>query len=75
MAESSERLEHEPEREIRGGPEEGNQEASAAKGPNQDMDRVRGDQGQNGPHGKAETYRDGKTNSLRNTNTMYFNLP
>ena len=61
LPEGAECDEPEPEGEVRGGPQERNQEAATVEGSDQDMDRLWGDQGQVHPHGKAETHRDGKT--------------
>ena len=61
VAEGPERVQHQPEGEVRRGLEERDQETATAEGPDQDMDRVRRDQGQVHPHGKAETHRDGRT--------------
>ena len=63
VAEGPERVQHQPEGEVRRGPEERDQETAAAERPDQDMDRLWGDQGQVHPHGKAETHRDGRTTS------------
>ena len=60
MAESPQRLQLEPEGEVRRGPEERDQEAAAATRPDQDMDRVGGDQGQVRPHGQTKAHRNGK---------------
>ena len=59
---------HDPqlEGEVRGGPEEGDQEAPAASGPDQELDRAAGDQGQVGAGGQAQAYRNGTTVAIVN---------
>jgi len=44
----------EPEGEVRGGPQEGDQEVAAVPGPDQDVDPIQRDQGQEGSDGCPE---------------------
>ena len=61
LPEGAECLEPEPEGEVRGGPQEGDQEAAAAERPDQDVDRVGRHQRQDGPHGEEEVHRVGES--------------
>ena len=68
LAKGSQCIEHQSERKVRRGSEEGDQETPAVTRPNQDVDRFPRYQGQIGPHGETKAYRDGKniiTNAQR----------
>lgn len=60
LPEGAECDEPEPEGEVRGGPQEGDQEAAAAERPDQDMDRLGRHQRQDCPHREEEVHRVGE---------------